>query len=137
MSLRLARFNVSALNHSQFKPNHNFFMGVPAPCGALLIIMPMILDFDFTSIINWNIRSHTTYINIYIAIISLLLVSRAPTISSKASIKPQYISLSMVIFTIFVVSMVLYPWYTLPILAVGYILSIPICAILINRRISD
>ena len=44
MSIRLARFNTSVLNPS--KISKMFFIGVPAPCGAMLVLLPLILSFE-------------------------------------------------------------------------------------------
>jgi CDP-diacylglycerol--serine O-phosphatidyltransferase len=106
-----------------------FFTGVPAPSGAMLALTPMILDFEITTFIeDFSIRSHTLSIDLYIVIIALLLASKLPTISIKnISIKPEYLSLLMIIFAIIIIITVIYPWYVLPIAAIIYLLSIPGC----------
>jgi len=134
MALRLARFNTSIFHENQDKKSQYFFTGVPAPLGAMLAIMPLILDFEVSAILSINIRSHTILIDIYIALIAFLLASRLPTFSSKhIHIKPEYLSLSMILSAIFIINITIYPWYSLPILAFFYILSIPICAIVARK----
>ena len=49
VALRLARFNISSNQNSSWKDN--FFEGVPSPAGAMLLLLPLILDrSDFYSI---------------------------------------------------------------------------------------
>ena len=69
MAIRLARFNTSIVESSEApkKPDQRFFIGVPAPSGALLSLVPLILDFGFTSNIeNFTIRNYTLLIDFYI-----------------------------------------------------------------------
>ncbi len=134
MALRLARFNTSIFHEKADAKSQYFFTGVPAPIGALLAIMPLILDFDISTILFIDIRSHTIFIGVYIGIVAFLLASRFPTFSSKhIHIKPEYLSLSMVVFSVVIISIIIYPWYSLPIFAIIYILSIPICALAARR----
>jgi CDP-diacylglycerol--serine O-phosphatidyltransferase len=128
MALRLARFNTSIVHEGLSRKSENFFTGVPAPCGALLILNPMILQFEVSSALGINIRAHTIMIDLYIAIIAFLLASRLPTFSTKnIQIKHEYLSLAMIIFTIIIINFIIYPWYLLPIISFIYIMSIPAC----------
>lgn len=133
MAIRLARFNITIFE-PQDKNAKNFFTGVPAPAGAFLAIMPIILDFEISTVFGINVRSHTVIIDIYIIIIALLLASRIPTFSFKnIDIKPEYLSLLMIIFAIAMINMIIYPWYILPLLAVAYLISIPL-AVMWGRK---
>jgi len=130
MSIRLARFNTTLVGDEQESPNKSrFFTGIPAPCGGILALIPMIMDFEVTSLIdNFSIRNYTLGINLYIAIIALLLPSRLPTFSMKNfKIKPEYLSLSMIISAVIIIMTIIYPWYAFPVAAIIYVLSIPFC----------
>jgi CDP-diacylglycerol--serine O-phosphatidyltransferase len=130
MSIRLARFNTAIVEtDKKHKVDSRFFIGIPAPSAAILALIPMILDFEVTATISeFSIRNYTLCINLYIVIIALLLASRLPTLSLKGiHIKPEYLSLSMIISAIVIIVAVIYPWYALPIAAIVYILSMPIC----------
>ena len=130
MAIRLARFNTAIVETSDDqKEDSTFFTGVPAPCGAILALIPIILDFEITAMISeFNIRNHTLCINLYIVIIALLLASRFPTLSlKKIQITPEYLSFSMIISAIVIILAVIYPWYALPGAAIIYLLSIPVC----------
>lgn len=127
MALRLARFNISIVREKIDKRSQNFFVGVPAPCGALLALTPIILDFDISTKFNLDIRSHTILIDCYIAMIALLLASRLPTLSIKNfHIKPEYLYIYMIFFAMLTINIMVYPWYALPIISFCYFCSIPI-----------
>lgn len=134
MAIRLARFNISLYQDKQDKRAKYFATGVPAPSGALLALIPIILDFEISTALKINIRSHTILIDIYIAIVAFLLASRLPTFLFKnIHIKPEYLSLFMILSGIIIINLIIYPWYFLPILAVIYILSIPICLVIARK----
>lgn len=137
MAIRLARFNTAILASSESKEKSNFFIGVPAPSGAILALIPMMLDFEITTLIKeFSIRNHTIIIDIYIIIIALLLASCLPTFSTKhIHVAPEYLSLSMIILATIIIVAALYPWYTFPIAAVIYLVSIPYCMYLKNKNI--
>jgi len=136
MAIRLARFNTSIGKPSEDKASKYFLTGVPAPSGALLALVPMMLDFELTSGIQFNTRSHTLLIDLYIVFIAFLLASRLPTLSFKNfHIKPEYLSLSMMISAMFIIVIVIYPWYALPAIAIIYLLSIPLCVYYTKRRL--
>jgi CDP-diacylglycerol--serine O-phosphatidyltransferase len=113
-----------------------FSTGVPAPSGAMLALLPIILDFEITTYFeDFSMRNHTLLINLYIFFVAILLASRLPTISIKQfNIKPEYLSLFMAMFAIIIIVTAIYPWYMLPIAAIVYLLSIIIC-INIARRL--
>jgi CDP-diacylglycerol---serine O-phosphatidyltransferase len=130
MAIRLARFNTAIVEiDEKHKTDYRFFTGVPAPAGAILALIPMILDFEVTAFVTeFSIRNYTLCINLYIIIIGLLLASRLPSFSLKGlHIKPEYLSLSMIISAMIIILAVIYPWYALPVAAIFYLLSIPLC----------
>ncbi|WP_341763827.1 phosphatidylcholine/phosphatidylserine synthase [Candidatus Tisiphia endosymbiont of Beris chalybata] len=128
MVLRLARFNTAIFHAVHNKKMERFFTGVPAPCGAVLAVIPMILDFEISSILGISIRAHTVSIDLYIVVVSFLLASRLPTFSTKnINIKHEYLFLSMFVFTVIIISFIIYPWYLFPLIALLYIFSIPVC----------
>ncbi len=134
MALRLARFNATVWQEKKYQ---YFFAGVPAPCGAILALMPMIIDFEISVKLNATLRSHTILIDIYITIVGLLLASRLPTISAKnLRVKPEYLSLAMILFVTVIINIIIYPWYSLPIISLFYILSIPASVIFASRIIN-
>ena len=130
MSIRLARFNTAVIKtENDQKSDLRFFMGVPAPSGAILALIPVILDFEISTLIsNFDVRSHALCINLYIVVIATLLAGRFPTPSIKnIHIKPEYLSLFLIISAVIIILTIIYPWYILPLAAIIYIMSIPVC----------
>eukprot|EP00005_Dracoamoeba_jomungandri_P005999 CAMPEP_0174262158 /NCGR_PEP_ID=MMETSP0439-20130205/12807_1 /TAXON_ID=0 /ORGANISM="Stereomyxa ramosa, Strain Chinc5" /LENGTH=218 /DNA_ID=CAMNT_0015346811 /DNA_START=15 /DNA_END=668 /DNA_ORIENTATION=+ len=79
MGCRLARFNSGVDFNAKAGYAHNFFMGVPAPAGAALVVLPMKLTFKGIG---------TDYITPYTVVAftvfcTYMLVSTVPTFSSK------------------------------------------------------
>lgn len=154
MCIRLARFNSMnidklELNHDNANNNkkiQNFFLGVPAPVGAMLLIMPIIYDLGIgqnikfvINLYNFNINisdlfhlteqyNHYIYnilVLIYVLFISLLLPSRIKTISMKnIPVKPTNIPITMVIATFLITVSFVYSFQILFLLGLFYILSI-------------
>ena len=79
--LRLARFNLTKIDSDQMWKT-NFFEGVPAPAGGIMILMPLIYELSDLNL-NFNVKALTPYITILIAV---LLVSKLPTLSLKKNI---------------------------------------------------
>ena len=80
MAIRLARFNTAMIN--EILPKH-FFVGVPAPIGALLVLAPVMLEFDIAQEYGISPKEYLLSTIIYVVVIGFLLASRIPTISLK------------------------------------------------------
>lgn len=88
-SLRLARFNISTNDEKQDKRYINYFVGIPAPMAALVVLIPI------SSYLFWSktLEEYTNGIDLlayhYIAVIpsllitGLLMISKIPTFSTK------------------------------------------------------
>ena len=125
MAIRLARFNTTTPDDDPRVKD--YFIGVPAPVGAVLLLMPIMVDFDLSTTLGFNIRSHTLWITFYQIVIALLLPSRLPTFSLKnLHIKPEYIWASLLASGVFIISLTLYTWYVLPFLGILYLCVIPV-----------
>jgi CDP-diacylglycerol--serine O-phosphatidyltransferase len=100
----------------------DFFTGIPTPAGAILILLPLTHIFIGYEWAYENIN----FVAGYIILISGLLVSKIPTFSLKGkglAIRSKFTFL--IIFSIFVLSMINLPWHTLNVLALIYLLTIP------------
>ena len=86
VALRLARFNVNSEEESSWKDN--FFEGVPAPAGGIIVLMPLVLSFsgleEFFFKINYDL-----IVPVFFIIISILLISTVPTYSFKKIVIPR------------------------------------------------
>ena len=125
MAMRLARFNTMLEEEPQPEYWHHFFVGVPAPAAAALAMMPLMISFDFP---EWSpiVRSHT-FCAVVLCVVSFLMVSRIPTISTKKMKVPSYMLMPlMLVVALFASFIITQPWFTLGILTIGYALSIPV-----------
>ena len=137
--LRLARFNTTNREASkQDEPKVvSYFVGVPSPAGAILLLTPIILE------VNMLRFGHSTteliqpfYVCLWVMAVSVLMVSRIPTISLK-SIKYK-ISYRKVIFVLIAVILsaaviIREQWLSLSLAIFIYIISIPIFALYVKR----
>jgi len=121
--LRLARFNVALEDPN--KPNWagQFFTGVPAPAGAGLVLLPLIMSLnlgdDFFrnpgTVAIWELAS------------GALLISTVPTFSFKASRIPRAWFLPvMIVIAVAATFIVSAPWWTLATVLFVYIGLMPV-----------
>ena len=86
VALRLARFNVNSDEEPSWRDN--FFEGVPAPAGGIIVLMPLVLSFsgleDFFFKLNYDL-----IVPIFFIITSILLISTIPTYSFKKIVIPR------------------------------------------------
>lgn len=121
-AIRLARFN-AALDDTTKKHNSSFFTGVPMPSAASLAIFPMVLTFDLLP----ASYIHPVFVALNMIIVGLLMISRLPTFSLKdVKIQRQYAPIFMVLVAVLIAGIILEPWIVLPIIAIVYIISIPL-----------
>ena len=92
VTLRLARFNISSNTEPSWRDN--FFEGVPAPAGGILVLMPLIFSLSELNVFNIN---YNLIVPIFFITTSFLLISKFPTYSLKRIIIPR----SMTIFLLF------------------------------------
>lgn len=129
MSLRLARFNV-ALNKTSERPEIDkyFFRGIPAPCGAAMMMLPLVLHFQFGPLFC---LSEAKFILAYGFILSILVASTVPTISIKhIPIRNEFVVLTFLILAAIAIGLIIKPWLSLAIIGTVYGLSIPVTGLI-------
>jgi CDP-diacylglycerol--serine O-phosphatidyltransferase len=121
-ALRLARFN-TALLHKVDEPSwkKRFFIGVPAPLGALLALLPLMFSFAMEE--TYKMLPYLYGVSLLVA--GVLMVSRLPTYSSKG----WHISQPMVLpfmlgVGVSITALINAFWFTLFALGVGYLGSL-------------
>lgn len=125
MAMRLARFNTMLEEEPQPVYWQHFFVGVPAPAAAALTMMPLMISFDFPEL-NYIVRSHA-FCAVLLCVVSFLMVSRIPTISTKKMKVPTCMLMPMMlIVALFASFIITRPWLTLGIMTVCYAISIPL-----------
>ena len=120
-ALRLARFN-TALESAMPPWAYNYFSGVPAPAGAGLALMPMVLSF----LIGDDILRQPEVVATFLVITSAMLVSNIPTFSfKKFRVSQRWVLPTMLIALLLFAASVSAPWETLSTILFLYIGTIP------------
>ena len=120
--LRLARFNVALEDKEAPAWKVNFFSGVPAPAGAGLVLLPMILSFQFEN----TLFRDPWFVSMCLLVVGGLLVSTIPTFSlKKVKITVKWILPTMLMVAGLAAFSFSLPWLTLSILLITYFISIP------------
>ncbi|MCA0276390.1 MAG: CDP-diacylglycerol--serine O-phosphatidyltransferase [Proteobacteria bacterium] len=131
MGLRLARFNV--LDEDLERPawQAEYFVGVPAPIGAITLMLPMYLGFLGLE----GTRTVAYAATVFTILVAFLLVSRLPVYSGKKlSIRREYLLPVMLAAVFYVLLLTGYPWQTLTASVAGYLLFLPLSASAYARR---
>ena len=122
-SLRLARFNAEMDDPNKPAFAANFFTGMPAPLGALTVLLPIYLAF-------LGMPSPPAVVTtLFTLMIAFLMVSRLPVFSGKSMNMrvPRELVLPVVAgVVLFIALLIGYPWHLLSLLSVLYLLSLPI-----------
>lgn len=125
MALRLARFNVMLDDPNKPSFMTKFFVGVPAPAGALIVMLPIYLE--LMGLPHGTLGEVIALV--YIVGIALLLVSWLPTWSGKSisgRIPREYVLPILVCGVFFAAVLVSYPWQILTMISLAYLGSIPL-----------
>jgi CDP-diacylglycerol---serine O-phosphatidyltransferase len=125
-ALRLARFNVALDRTDQPAWKSSYFVGVPAPAGAITLLLPI-----YAQDLGLHLPTLTPMVLIYTLAIALLMVSRVPTFSGKMigqKIEREYVLPVFVFVALFIGCLLTYPSLTLAVGSVLYLAMIPVSA---------
>jgi CDP-diacylglycerol---serine O-phosphatidyltransferase len=120
--LRLARFNATMDDPNKPAFAANYFTGVPAPAGAITVLLPIYLAFLGAP------NPPATLTALYTLAIAFLMVSRLPVFSGKTvrmRVPPEMVLPVFVAVVFFVALLIGYPWHILSVGSVLYLLSLP------------
>jgi CDP-diacylglycerol---serine O-phosphatidyltransferase len=123
--LRLARFNVMIDDPNKPAWAGNFFTGIPAPAGAITVLLPIYLN--LLGVSNGLITVWLTFF--YTLAIALLMVSRLPVFSGKRvgkRVPPDMVLAVFVVVVLFFALLISYPWAVLTIGSVAYLICLPL-----------
>src|SRR5450759_4596247 len=118
-ALRLARFNVMIDDPNQPAWAGNFFTGIPAPAGAITVLLPIYLN--FLGVSNGLVTVWLTFF--YTLAIALLMVSRLPVFSGKRvgkRVPPDLVLPVFVAAVLFFALLISYPWEVLTLGTLAY-----------------
>lgn len=123
-ALRLARFNIALDKPNKPAWEQAFFVGVPAPAGALVLMLPLYLE-GLGIPKSWMI---TPVLSIYAICIAGLMASRLRTFSGKLAgrrVKPDFVAPVAVLGVIAVATLVTYPFLSATLGCIAYLSIIP------------
>jgi CDP-diacylglycerol--serine O-phosphatidyltransferase len=123
--LRLARFNVAIEDPNRPAWASNYFVGVPAPAGAITVLLPIYVQFlDLPGV---AFRAPLTFL--YTLAIAFLMVSRLPVYSGKrlgTRVPREMVLPVFVLVVLFVALLISYPWEVLTLGTLAYLASLPL-----------
>jgi len=120
--LRLARFNATMDDPNKPAFAANYFTGVPAPAGAITVLLPIYLAFLGLP------KPPAMLTAFFTLLIAFLMVSRLPVFSGKTwrmRVPPEMVLPVFVSVIFFIALLIGYPWHILSVGSVLYLLSLP------------
>jgi len=134
-ALRLARFNVMAESPNKPSWQGDFFVGVPAPAGAVLVMLP--IYFGFLGIQPDDVYAYITAL--YSIGVAFLLISRVPVYSGKGAkgIRRDLVVPLILGIAVYVLLLMSYTWETMTFSALAYLGFIPFSARMFSKRYAD
>ncbi|MSP94860.1 MAG: CDP-diacylglycerol--serine O-phosphatidyltransferase [Alphaproteobacteria bacterium] len=121
-AIRLARFNVETARDEGATQSYPYFVGLPTPAAAGIMLLPLLLSFEFTH--GW-VRNPLFCVAL-IAFTSVLMVSRVPTPSLKFIRFNRDDRIAAVLLAGVLAPLAIYvPWATLVVGLLIYLATIP------------
>ncbi|MDR6871157.1 CDP-diacylglycerol--serine O-phosphatidyltransferase [Bosea sp. BE125] len=125
MALRLARFNVMIDDPNRPDWQKNFFVGMPAPAGAITAMLPLYLQFIGLPVAEYG----APFVGLYILFIAFLTISRIPCYAGKTlgtrvprdKVLPIFVAVVVVAGLLFA-----YPFEMLALIVVAYLALLPL-----------
>lgn len=125
MALRLARFNVMIDDPNRPDWQKNFFVGMPAPAGAITAMLPLYLQFIGLPVAEYG----APFVGLYILFIAFLTISRIPCYAGKTlgtrvprdKVLPIFVAVVVAAGLLFA-----YPFEMLALIVVAYLALLPL-----------
>ncbi|WEX78470.1 phosphatidylcholine/phosphatidylserine synthase [Sinorhizobium numidicum] len=134
--LRLARFNVMSERPVKASWQSEYFVGVPAPAGAMLVLLPVYIGLLGLA----PDRIFALIASAYTVLIAFLLVSRLPVWSGKSEnsrVRRDLVLPVILVVVFYVATLMTYTWETMVVTAVAYLISLPFGARSWQRKYGD
>lgn len=121
-ALRLARFNTLLEEDEQPRWAYNFFQGTPAPASGGLVLLPVVISFNFGE----DFFREPAVVSVFLIGVALLMVSRIPTFAfKKIHVAQRWVLPTMLLVGFLAASLAVATWTTLTVIGVVYLASIP------------
>lgn len=124
MALRLARFNAMLDDPTRPDWQKDFFVGMPAPAGAITVMLPLYLHFLGLPLQGFG----APFVAIYILGIAFLTISKIPMFAGKSvgtDIPRERVLPIFVTVVLAVALLVAYPFEMLTVIVLTYLALIP------------
>jgi CDP-diacylglycerol--serine O-phosphatidyltransferase len=124
-SLRLARFNVMIDDPDKPAWAGNFFVGMPAPMGAITVLLPIYLS--FLGVPRNGVLVIFTFL--FTLAMAALMISRLPVLSGKRvgkRVPPDMVVPIFVLVAVFAALLISYPWQVLSFGTIAYLALLPL-----------
>jgi CDP-diacylglycerol--serine O-phosphatidyltransferase len=134
-ALRLARFNTALVSDTPPPVwTGSYFTGVPAPAGALLALIPLMVSFEIEA--AWP--RHALVVGTVLVAVGGLMVSRLPTFSFKKGRVPRHLVLPSLLGAGLVMGVLASaPWIAGSLIGLAYVASIPFSWLAYRRQASQ
>jgi len=131
-ALRLARFNTALLADTPPPAwTGSYFTGVPAPAGALLALVPLVISFEAEA--AWP--RHPLVVGSVLVLVGGLMVSRLPTFSFKKGRIPRHLVLPSLLVAALTMGVIASsPWIGLSLLGFIYLALVPFSWLAYRRQ---
>lgn len=125
-ALRLARFNVMIDHPSKPAWAGQFFVGMPSPAGAIVVLLPVYLHLSFIGMPHGFTLA--LFVMAYVLLVAYLLVSRIPHFSGKqmGRVPREYFLVVMLGVVAGILLLASYPAEVLVVLTLLYLGLIPV-----------
>ena len=128
-AIRLARFNIETIEAADQHAANAHFSGVPTPAAACMVLLTMLVSFQWRDTTAGVWLANPVLNGAIVSIVSLLMVSRIPTLSLKSlHLERRFLWLASLVGAAIVTLAVLWPWATLSGGLALYILTLPLGA---------
>ncbi|MCB1883477.1 MAG: phosphatidylcholine/phosphatidylserine synthase [Geminicoccaceae bacterium] len=130
MALRLARFNAEIDGAPKPRWTLYYFKGVPAPCAAGLVLLPVVLSFELGDgfLRSWGLNAGM------VLFVALMMVSTIPTFSIKRlRVSPDWVLPTLVLGMVVIVFLATNTWAMLGLMGLAYLLSLPVSWVMAKR----
>lgn len=129
IALRLARFDSELPDKPEYAKD--FFTGLPSPAAGLLVILPIVIDIHF----QLAFIREAELVSAVLVICGIGAVSSVPTFAGKTLRMPSRYALpALAIIAMFVAYALSQPWAAYLILAGIYLTTLPLSAIIYQKR---
>ncbi|MCO5145865.1 MAG: CDP-diacylglycerol--serine O-phosphatidyltransferase [Aquamicrobium sp.] len=130
--LRLARFNVMLEDENAPAWKADYFVGVPAPAGAMLVLLPVYLGFLGVPLGT----AFAFWASAFTVLIAFLMVSQVPVYSGKSGLRVRRDMVMPMILGIvlYVALLASYTWHAMAATAIACLVFLPFSAAAYRRR---